>query len=93
MSMYNFLEYNNNCSMTSGSLWNYYIDEMNDAANEIVAYRRLNISKTTTSKSSEYKTKIIGRTSPDINTLDTEVVVTLKYLINGWRFLDLFLIK
>ena len=44
MSMYNFLEYNNNCSMTSGSLWNYFIDEMNDAANEIVAYRRLNIS-------------------------------------------------
>ena len=29
--------YSNNYSMTSGSLWNYYRDEVNDAANEVVA--------------------------------------------------------
>ena len=27
MPMYNFLEYNENYSMASGSLWNYYRDE------------------------------------------------------------------
>ena len=34
MPMYNLLEYSDNYSMTSGSLWNYYKDEMNDDANE-----------------------------------------------------------
>ena len=29
--------YSNNYSMTSGSLWNYFRDEVNDAANEVVA--------------------------------------------------------
>ena len=28
MSMYNLLDYSDNYSMTSGSLWNYYRDEM-----------------------------------------------------------------
>ena len=35
MSMYNLLEYSNNYSMASGSLWNYYGDEVNDDGNEI----------------------------------------------------------
>ena len=43
----------------------------------------------TISKSFEYKTKIIGSTTNDNNTLSTEVAVPLKYLINFWRFLDL----
>ena len=30
MPMYNLLEYSQNCSMTSGSLWNYYRDETDD---------------------------------------------------------------
>ena len=34
MPMYNLLEYSDNNSTTSGSLWNYYRDEMNDNANE-----------------------------------------------------------
>ena len=37
--------------MTSGSLWNCYIDEVNDTAHEIFTNRRLNNSKTATSKS------------------------------------------
>ena len=36
MPMYNLLEYNNNYSMTSGSLWDYYRDKVNDGANEIM---------------------------------------------------------
>ena len=35
--MYNLLKYSDNYSMTLGSLWNYYRDEVDDNANEIVA--------------------------------------------------------
>ena len=51
-----------------------------------------NNNKTMTSKSFEYKTKIIGKT-PNDTTLDTEVAVPLKYLRNFWRFLNLPLIN
>ena len=47
MPMYNFLEYSDNYSMTLGSLWNYYRDEMNDAANGDAANYRVNNDKTT----------------------------------------------
>ena len=30
MPMYNLIEYSNNYSKTSGSLWQYYIDDPND---------------------------------------------------------------
>ena len=47
MPMYNLLEYSQNYSMTSGSLWNYYrdkIDDVDDNASD--------------GKSFEYKTKM-----------------------------------
>ena len=47
---YNLLEYIDNYSMKAGSLWNYYRDEINYDANEIVANRRINNNKTTLSK-------------------------------------------
>ena len=34
MLMYNLLKYRDNNSMTSGSLWNYYKDEIDDNANK-----------------------------------------------------------
>ena len=34
MSMYNLLEYSKNYSKTSGSLWNYYGDDLPDEAND-----------------------------------------------------------
>ena len=47
MSMYNLLEYRDNYSMTSESLWNYYRDEVNDAANENdSANNKINNNKT-----------------------------------------------
>ena len=63
--------------MTSGSLWNYYRDEVNDAAKENNATfnYRMNNNKTTTSKYFEYKAKITGSTPVDNNVLDAEVVV------------------
>ena len=59
MPMYNLLEYSDNYSMTSGSLWNYYRDEMKDDANENDnnINNRINNNKATKSKSFEYKTK------------------------------------
>ena len=41
-----------------------------------------NNNKTITSKSFEYKPRIIGRTPNDNNALDTEVVVPLKNFSN-----------
>ena len=61
MPLCNLLEYSNNYSMTSGSLWNYYRDRVNDSANETDNNdNKINDNKTATSKSFEYKTKIIG---------------------------------
>ena len=81
-----------NYSMTSGIWWNYYSDEINDNANENDnSGKKINNDKTITNKSFKYKAKTIGRTSDDNNTLDTELVVSLKYLSNFWRFLDLCL--
>ena len=49
MPMYNLLEYSDNYSMTSGSSWNYYRDEVTDDANENnAANNRINNSKTIT---------------------------------------------
>ena len=92
MSMYNLLEYSDNYSMASGSLWNYYRDEVNDYANENVNNFRIS-NKTTAGKSLAYKTKIIEKMPADDNTLDTEVVVPLKNFSNFWRFLNLILIN
>ena len=34
MSMYNLLEYSKNYSKTTGSLWNYYGDDLTDGTND-----------------------------------------------------------
>ena len=78
--------------MASRRLWNYYRGEVDDDANENdAANNRINKNKTTTSKSFEYKTKLIGNMPNNNNILDAEVVVPLKYLSNFWRSLDLTL--
>ena len=82
MLMYNLLEYSNNYSMTSGSVWNYYEDEVNIDANEIENNYQVNNDKKTTNRSFEYKAKRIGSTSADNNIQDTDVVVLLNNLSN-----------
>ena len=94
MPMYNLLEYSDNDSMTLESLWNYYRDEINNNANENnAACNKINSNKRTTSKSFEYKTKLIKKTPNNNNILDAEVVVPLKCLSKFWRSVDLSLIK
>ena len=87
MPMYNLLKYSDNYSMTSGSLWNCYRDGINDDENENDANKNMvNHNKTTTSKSFKYKTKITGSTANNGNRLNAEIVVSLKYISNFWRF-------
>ena len=85
MPMDDLLEYSDNYFMTSGSLSNYYRDKKNDDVNE---NNNAN-NKTATRKSFEYKTKITGSTPDKNSRLDTKVVVSLKYLSNFWRSLNL----
>ena len=80
MLIYNLLEYSNNYSMTSESLWDYHRDDhsLDDNANENDADNyRLNNKKTITSKSFKYNPKLVGNTQNDNNTLNAEVVVSL----------------
>ena len=65
---YNLIEYSNNYSKTSKSLWQYYKDEPND-----------NLAN---SESFKVKAKISGSTPADGNTKDIETIAPLKYLSN-----------
>ena len=58
MPMHNLLEYSQNYSNTSGSLWNYYRDELTDDTND----NRSPNKNVINSKSFEYKTSITGST-------------------------------
>ena len=58
--MYNLIEYSDNYSKTSGSLWQYYKDDPNN-----------NIAR---SESFKHKVKIIGKTPDDWNTKDVEIL-------------------
>ena len=61
--------------MTSGNLWNYYRNEVNDDANENNDDNySINSNKTITSSSFEYRIKIIWSTPDDDNTLDAELL-------------------
>ena len=79
MPMYNLIEYSDNYSKTSGSLWQYYKDDPND--------------NLTDSESFKSKVKITGKTPDDGNTKDVEIIVPLKYLSNFWRTLEMPLIN
>ena len=62
--MYNLIEYSDNYSKTSGSLWQYYKDEPDNNIME--------------SESFKSKIKITGKTPAAINTKDVEIIVPLK---------------
>ena len=88
------LGYGDNYSMTSGSLWDYYKDEINDDENENGDNgNKINNNKTTARKSFKYKTKIIRSTADNASRLNAGVVVSLKCLSNFWRSLNLPLIN
>ena len=48
MPMYNLIEYSDNCSKTSGSLWQYYRDEPNDNLTDSELFKsKLKIARST----------------------------------------------
>ena len=77
MPMCNLIEYSDNYSKTSGSLWQYYKDDSND-----------NLANSESFKS---KVKITEKTPNNGNTKDVEIIVPLKYLSNFWRTLEMSL--
>ena len=79
MLMYNLIEYSNNYSKASGSLWQYYKDDPNNYIEN--------------SESFKFKIKITGKSPDDGNTKDVEIIVPLKYLRNYWRTLEMTLIN
>ena len=92
MSMYNLLEYSENYEKTSGSLFNYYRNEPNEAEIDD-ANGAINISNRN-SKSFDYKTKIVGSLAAgELEKDDVKIAIPLKYLGNFWRSLDIPLIN
>ena len=86
MPMYNLLEYSKNYRRTTGSLWNYYRYEPNSGtdANNIT-------HSTLNSESFDYKANFMknGMTHNNLTKNDVKIVVSLKYLSNFWRSLNI----
>ena len=78
--MYNLIEYSDNYSKTSGSLWQYFKDiSAVDNNNAIVDFANNNHTD-----SFNFKVKITGKTG-DNGTKNVEIMVPVKYLSNFWR--------
>ena len=85
--MYNFIEYSDNCSDTSGSLWQFKKDEIEGNVNLSVDANHIpNNFGILVSSPFKYKSSFIT----DRN--DVKIAVPLKYLINFWRSLEIPLI-
>ena len=88
MPMYNLIEYSDNYSKTSGSLWQYYRDEPTvNADGNIVDF-----PDDPNSASFKYKETITGKTENN-GRKDVQIMVLLKYLSNVWRTLEMLLIN
>ena len=88
MSMYNLIEYIDNYAKATGSFWQYCKDiPARNNNNEITEFIAGN-----TTDSFNFKSKITGQTEND-GTKDVEIMVSLKYLSNFWRTLEMPLIN
>ena len=89
MAMYNLIEYSDNYSDTSESLWQFKREEV--PANNA----DLTVDD---SESFKYKAALVGKTADAVNNANSSVkntkfVVRLKYLSNFWRSLEMPLIN
>ena len=100
MPIYNLLEYSKNYRKTTGSLYNYYRDELSDDADDN-NFANINVVN---SEAFKYKNKITGNTynvhedddGYDVNkngTQEVELDIPLEYLGNFWRALNIPLIS
>ena len=80
LPMYNLIEYSDNCSDTSGSLWHFKRDEITNNAD---------ITNDDNAPSFKHKARLIGDTGNN----GIKIAVPLKYLSNFWRSLEMPLIN
>ena len=86
--MYNLIEYSDNYAKATEILWQYCKDiPARNNNNEITEFTAGN-----TTNSFNFKAKITGQTGND-GTKDVEIMVSLKYLSNFWRTLEMPLIN
>ena len=91
MPMYNLLEYSKNYEKTSGSLFDYFRDELKDYNTN--GDNTINVS-IRGSKSFDYKADISRSLADGANQNENiEIAIPLKYLGNFWRSLDIPLIN
>ena len=82
--MYNLIEYSDNYSDTSGSLWSFKRDEIVDNAD---------VTNDDNAPSFKYKANLIGNTENNGTKNGVKIAVPLKYLSNFWRSLEMPLIN
>ena len=90
MPMYNLMEYSDNYSKPSGSLWKYCKDiPAVDDDGAIVDFNGANATD-----SFNFKAKTTGdETNDEGNIGNVEIIVPLKYLSNFWRTFEVSLIN
>ena len=84
MPMYNLLEYSDNYSDTSGSLWQFKRDEISNNAD---------VTNDNNAPSFKYKANLIGNTEANGTKNEVKIAVPLKYLSNIWRSLEMPIIN
>ena len=82
--MYNLIEYNDNYSDTSGSLWDFKRDKIDN---------NVNVTNDNNAPSFKYKASIIGNTENNGTKNGVKIAAPLKYLSNFWRSLEIPLIN
>ena len=87
--MYNLIEYSDNFSKKSGSLWQYCKDipAVNNNGDII------NFNGANATDSCNFKTKITGQTDNDGEINNAEIMVPWKYVSSFWRTLEMPLIN
>ena len=84
MPMYNLIEYSDNYSDTSGSLWQFKRDEIINNAD---------VTNDNNAPSFKYKANLIGNTEDNGTKNGVKIAVPLKCLGNFWRSLEMPLIN
>ena len=84
MPMYNLIEYSDNYSDTSGILWGFKRDEIDNS---------VNVTNDDNAPSFKYKASNIGNTENNGTKNGVKIAVPLKYLSNFWRSLEMPLIN
>ena len=89
MLIYNLIEYSDNYSKTSGSLWQYCKDIPAVNNNDNI----VNFDEANGTDSFNSKAKVTGQIDDDGEIGNVEIMVFIKYLSNFWRTLEMPLIN